>query len=434
MVIVIGGGITGLSLAYFLNLKGHEVVVIEKEPQLGGNCSWTKLGEFTVGIFYHVITGRDTHILNWIQELGIRDKLFPIKARMGFYQGGGLYPISTPKELLTFPLFSLIERIRFAISIIRSKAIKNWKELDGVTAAEWLSRIGGESIYKKLWRPVMINKFGPLTDEVVATDMWFRINRTAGIRNKRLQESVYSISGSTKTFFDALEKKLTDMGVKILKGTEAVKINVLNNRVKEVVLSNQNEMACDSVISAIPIPYFIDLLPDIYSQYTEKLRLIKYLNNICLILRLKERFSPYYQLNLGEDDLPFTGIIGADALYPPRDFKDSYILCISKYFSGESKLWNMDAESILKYYIPYLKNICPEFKNDWVLDITLTKKKNVETIHSVHYSQLIPSFKTPIINLYLLCTAQIYPEPTVLDASVKYAEMLVNSYFNGNEK
>lgn len=429
MLVIIGGGITGLSLAYFLSLKGYDVTVVEKESKLGGNASWTNIGDFTVDSFYHAITNRDSYLLDLIQELGIKDKLFPVKLKMGFYQGGKLYSISTLKEFLFFPPLTFIERIQLGVSLVRSKITKDWRGLDAITAREWLSRLSNPSIYKGLWQPVMSSKFGPVTDEIVATDMWFRINRITGIRNKKFKESAYYIKCGLKTFFDTLEGKLIERGVRILKGVAVTKIKSIKNHLEAILLSNQEELSCDKVISTVSLPDFIKLFPDNSKEYAESLKLIKYLNNVCLILRLKEQFSPYYQLNLGEDGFPFTGIIGADTLYPPDDFQGSYILYISKYFLGENDFFDMNEQSLLEYYIPYLKKIVPRFEKNWILDTALIKKSNVEAIHTLHYSKLIPSFETPVSNLYLLCTAQIYPEPTVLDASVKYAHLLVNKFF-----
>lgn len=429
MILVIGGGITGLSVAYFLSAKGHNVTVVEKDPQLGGNATWTKLGRFTVDSFYHVITSRDVYFLRLIKELGIEDSLIPVKIRMGFYQNEKLYSISTPMEFFFFPPLSFLERVRLAISIIRSKATQNWEELETITACQWLSSIGGINNYKKLWGPILRSKFGKAAERVVATDMLFRINRIAGARDRNLKEKVYSLKGSLKTFFDKLEDRLVNKGVVIFKGTSVNKIKTINGRAQWVLLDNQKELSCDKIICTTPLPDFIRLLPDGYGEYAKNLGSIEYLNNACLILRLKKQFSPYYQVNLGDDSFPFTGIIGADALYPPVDFEDSYVLCVSKYFAEECKVFNMDQHNLLDYYLPYLKKICPDFEVDWVLDMVLTKKRNIEPLHTLGYSKLKPPFETPIKNLYLLCTAQIYPEPTVLNASVEYAGRLVDQFF-----
>jgi len=433
MVIIIGGGITGLSLAYLLSHKGFPVTVVEKETELGGNCSWAKLGNFTVDRYYHVITNTDSAFLNWAVNLGIGDKIFPIKTKMGFYQEGKIFSISTPADFLKFPPLSFLQCMRLGVSIIRSRMVKDWHSLEGVTAKHWLSSLAGEDIYKKLWDPVIRNKFGPLTDELVATDMWFRINRISSMQHKKFKDNAYYLKGSLKTFFDALEKYLLDKGVKIIKGCAVSSLKANGSCISAVVLNNRQEISADKIISAIPLPEFARILPSGYEDYSQRLRKVRYLNNVSLILRLKHKFSPYYQLNIGEDGFPFTGIIGADAQYPPRDFQGSFLLYVSKYFTGEDNILNKNAGELLDDYMPYLKKIRPEFETSWVLDKTVTRGRNVETIHSLNYSQLIPSFTTPIPNLYLLCTAQIYPEATVLDESFKYAGRLVNRFFDTNE-
>lgn len=429
MIAIIGGGITGLSLAFFLKNKGYDVTVLERDSQLGGNASWTSLGEFNVGIFYHVITSRDTHLLGLIKNLGIDGKLFPVKTGMGFFQKGKLHSISTAKEFLFFPPLSFMERFKLGTLILQSRAIKEWQKLDKITAAEWLTRTSGEGNYKKIWQPIMNAKFGPASNKVVATDMWFRINRLSDLRNRNTGSSVYSMRGGLKVFFDALEKRLIQGGVRIFKNTKVEKIETYNNRVSGMLLNNRERLVCDKIISTIALDDFHNLLPEGCGEYADTLSRIRYLDNICLILRLKEQFSPYYQLNIAEDGFPFTGIIGADVLYPPEDFGGGYVLYISRYLLKGDSFFNMDKGSLLDYYMPYLRKIYPRFDKKLVLDISLTRKTNVEPLHSLNYARLIPSFESPVQNLYLMCTAQIYPEPTVLNASVEYAGRLVDRFF-----
>jgi protoporphyrinogen oxidase len=50
---IIGGGITGLTLALRLAKKGIPVVVHERDPYLGGLSSESTLGGFPAERFYH---------------------------------------------------------------------------------------------------------------------------------------------------------------------------------------------------------------------------------------------------------------------------------------------------------------------------------------------------------------------------------------------
>jgi hypothetical protein len=49
-----------------------------------------------------------------------------------------------------------------------------------------------------------------------------------------------------------------------------------------------------------------DLLPD---AYRARLRGIEYFTALCLLIELDRRFSPFYWTNIGDDTLPFVGLI-----------------------------------------------------------------------------------------------------------------------------
>ncbi|MFH1386295.1 MAG: FAD-dependent oxidoreductase [bacterium] len=68
---VLGGGLAGVSLAYFLQKNGHEVEVLEKEAECGGLCrSFSKNG-FTFDLGGHIIFSKDKDILQlMIKMLG----------------------------------------------------------------------------------------------------------------------------------------------------------------------------------------------------------------------------------------------------------------------------------------------------------------------------------------------------------------------------
>ena len=52
---IVGGGILGLSLAFYLQKRGHEVAVYERNSYLGGLASSFDYGDFVWDRFYHVI-------------------------------------------------------------------------------------------------------------------------------------------------------------------------------------------------------------------------------------------------------------------------------------------------------------------------------------------------------------------------------------------
>ena len=104
----------GMALARKLAKDGHAGTVLEREEQLGGLATYHDFGDFYWDRFYHVILPSDRHLIEFIDELGLTDKLEWQRTYTGFYVDNTLYSISSNLEFLKFPLLSLSSKIRLA--------------------------------------------------------------------------------------------------------------------------------------------------------------------------------------------------------------------------------------------------------------------------------------------------------------------------------
>ena len=84
----------------------------------------------------------------------------------------------------------------------------------------------------------------------------------------------------------------------------------------------------------------------------------------------------------------------------------------------------MDQESLLETYKPFLKEFNPEFDLSWIRSIHHHKINAAQPIITTNYGDKIPDFKTPITNLFLANTTQIYPEDRGTNYSVKLGKEL----------
>ncbi|PKG33909.1 NAD(P)/FAD-dependent oxidoreductase [Methanoregula sp.] len=67
---ILGGGLTGLTLARLLHERGEEVIVLEAEPAPGGLCRSVKKDGFTFDIGgSHIIFSRDTEVLAFMRRM-----------------------------------------------------------------------------------------------------------------------------------------------------------------------------------------------------------------------------------------------------------------------------------------------------------------------------------------------------------------------------
>ncbi len=70
----------------------------------------------------------------------------------------------------------------------------------------------------------------------------------------------------------------------------------------------------------------------------------------------------------------------------------------------------MSWDELSNAYVPHLKELNPEFGPEWVVDYWHFKEAAAQPIVPLNYSRQLPDYCTPIRNLYLGNTTQIYPE------------------------
>ncbi|MBN1962692.1 MAG: FAD-dependent oxidoreductase [Deltaproteobacteria bacterium] len=75
-IIIIGGGISGMSLAHFCAAKGYQTLVIEKAPHLGGCIhSWYPFSDYWVELGTHTCYNSYVSLLHIIEQLGLRNEI-----------------------------------------------------------------------------------------------------------------------------------------------------------------------------------------------------------------------------------------------------------------------------------------------------------------------------------------------------------------------
>ena len=141
---VIGGGISGLAIAYWLSKSGTPVTLYEASDQLGGLGTFFQYRNVFLEKFYHCMLPSDKHLLGLLREIDLENKVYWKDTSFGFMHKGELYGLNTPLELLCFRPLSFIDRFRVGLTGLWG-SICSPNGLDEVTCVEWLSRLSGRS-------------------------------------------------------------------------------------------------------------------------------------------------------------------------------------------------------------------------------------------------------------------------------------------------
>ena len=98
---IVGGGIMGITLAYYLSKQGVAVEVFEASDTLGGLAGPLTLPDgVEVDRFYHAILSSDAQLNQLCTELGIAGEMRFNETRTGFYHDGAIYSMNNIVEFL----------------------------------------------------------------------------------------------------------------------------------------------------------------------------------------------------------------------------------------------------------------------------------------------------------------------------------------------
>ena len=421
---IIGGGIGGLGAAYELAKQGHQVAVYERAPFLGGLAAPFDIGGGRLERFYHHLFLSDRTIIELLEELGLGDHLIWEDSKVGIFHGGKIYNFSTPMDLLKFTPVGLMDRIRMGLVAMYLQRTKNWKRWEGITASSFMRKWAGKRNYEVIWEPLLEGKFTIYKDQVAMPWLWSKFATRVSSRDRSFKEKLGYIRGSWGVLIDELKRRIQQMDGEVHVSTLVKRILTANNRVSGLVIEEdggrEQEMPVDLAIATVP-SFALPRLVDLPEEYVSKLQGVDYEGAIAVIFVLKHRLSHIYWLNITDPEIPFLLALEQTNLVPPEEYGGKHIVYTANYVTREDYRWGMEAEEIVREYIPHLKRINPDFDETWIENYYFHKEPAAQPIVTVNYTERMPPVKTPVEGLWLAAMSQVYPQDRGTNYSLKLA-------------
>lgn len=417
---VIGGGFAGLTAALRLAQAGHDVTLWEK-GRFGGQAATIPFDETRIEIFYHHLFQSDTSIVALAEELGIADKLMWLPSNVGYFADGRILPLNGAFDLLKLNILPFHDRVRVGVVTLYLQRVNNWKRFEGITAHEWLQKALGKNAYEKTLGAQLKAKFGSYYDRVSMVWFWGKIwLRTTSRRNPLEQEKLGYFRGSFQVVVDALVKACEDAGVHMQGGVGITRLEQVSEG-KWLVETDAGEgpATYDTILATTPSNIFQRLVHGLPPDYVAKLNALDYEAAIVALLELDQSLSDIYWLNIADADLPFTAVIEHTNFVDPKEYGGKRLVYLSKYVEPDHPYFAMSDEELLETYLPHLKKINPAFDASWIKRSWVFRERAAQPITPLHYSEMIPPLRTPLDNLYLANTTQIYPEDRGTNYSVR---------------
>jgi protoporphyrinogen oxidase len=417
-VVIVGAGFTGLTAAYVLSKRGYRVRVIEADSNAGGLAGTF---QFTDGVklekFYHHWFNNDVYVPGLVKELGMEGDVITLPTRTGMYFNGRMWKLSTPMDLLRFTALSFIDRIRLGLLVLQVRRIKDWRTIEHLSIREWLESLCGKSVYRVVWEPLITSKFSIYAEAVNAVWMWKKLVLRGSTRNDKGGEELAYFKGGFGRLAEAMVTAIESAGGEVSFGVNVMGVRSEGNKLLALQTSS-GEITGRQFLFTPAFPIIANIFEGVAdTNWLASMRRVRYLGNMCLVLRLEHSLSDTYWLNVNDPGFPFVGVIEHTNFDLPENYKGSHIAFLSRYLAVEDPVWSYSDEQYVEFALVHLKRMFPKMERSWLLDHRVWRAEFAQPVTERNYSQYVPGRETPFVNGSISTMAQIYPE----DRGTNYA-------------
>ncbi len=422
-IAVIGAGPMGLTAAFELCRRGHRVTLFERDDRIGGMSASIDFDGTKLERYYHFVCKPDTHLFEYLAEFGLSHKLKWVETSMSFYWQGKVHPWGTPLALLAFPGLTWVDKVRYAAHVMWTRRIQDWHPYDKLRATEWLQQWLGTRAYDLLWRNLFYFKFYELQDELSAAWIGTRIKRVALSRKNLFHEETGYIEGGSEVLLNAMAQRISELGGKVELKAAIDEVVIEEGRLRGVRRGDEIE-AFDQVISTIPMPYLLRVLPGLPDAEQERVRAIRNVGVVCVLLKLKRPFTSTFWLNINDPRIEVPGIIEYTNLNPVNGPSGASIVYAPYYMPQTNPKYRRDHAAFIEETLQALELIRPDFDRGDVLAATASRYEFAQTVCSPGFFDTLVPMQSQIPGLFMADTSHCYPEDRSISESIRIGQQL----------
>ena len=425
-VVVLGGGVAGISTAVHLLEQGCQVTLVESRGFLGGRAfSFTdpETGE-QVDNGQHIIVGCCTCFRDLLRRLGVAEswylqphlrlRVLDRRGKEGLLAASPLpAPFHLLPSLLSYPHLSAREKARVVLALGRARFThRHQPRLEHITFYQWLKEQGqSEQAVQNLWNLLVMPT---LNDDVrvISAAMGLMIVQEGMLESRHNADLGYALAGLLPAIGGPAREYLPARGCRLLLESPVRGLRFASGQVAGVNLASGEVVSGDAYVSALPFDILLRVLP---SEVVEREALFQQLQSL--------ETSPIVNIHLWYDravmegdfcafvDSPVQWVFNQSAIGASRAGKgDSegvhpglagagQRLCVS--VSAAWEYIDRPREELAETFISEMARVFPRAGPARVLRALVVKQRHATFRCRPGANDLRPGSVTPVANLFL---------------------------------
>ncbi len=408
-IVILGGGPAGVACGWKLAEQGHEVIVIERDDQVGGQSITVKRGDWRFDLGGHRFFTKYRDVEQAVVDLlgderMVTDRKSVIRLNNQYIQ----YPLELGDLLSRMnPLVTA----RAGIDYLTAAAKTRIFGFNDASFEDWIVNRFGRTLYQiyfgmyteKLWGiPGTSISADWAAQRISLINLWDVFVRLLGKNQEKetprtyLSEFIYPKYG-IGTIPDRMAEKITAAGGKIILNAPVTSLDVdKNNRITEVHFLENGEpqsITCDQVINTIPLPEMVEMMgmhktaEDLRVLQNMRFRALRFLN-ITLDFPLVSDNTWIY---IPEEKYVFMRVQEPRNWSPYNAPEGKTSLILELACNRGDAMWHEDDEVLFRQCVPQLIELGllrPDQKGK-ILDYFSTEMTHAYPIYDLDYQQKI---------------------------------------------
>ena len=325
-VVILGGGLAGLSCGYELSNNGHEVVVLEREPHVGGMASSfveDKDEYWTHDFGPHRFHSSDQNLIDHVEEILGKDNVVwaERRSRIVLFNRFFDYPLNAKNVLTNMPPYLLVKSFLDYLWVRFLDTCKLKKFADE-NFEEWVVRRFGRTLYRIFFGQYTAKAWGMPPSQISADwasqritllSLWDTVKKTlfpgrGDTPRTLVRKFIYPKYGGIGELARGYAKRIEANGGRILCDSPVIKVQCDDSmRISSIEYGKRQREVIegDEYINTMPITSLVKVLrPAAPKSVFDHVAALQYISIVFVYLKIdRESVSPDSWVYLPEQHL-----------------------------------------------------------------------------------------------------------------------------------